>query len=120
MLALIGLKMRLGLDAALIIMNGGSDDGYSWITKDPDKDIFSGVKDTATNVGRSGYQLGLIIAISCLAVSILMAGVGILMSKSGSDRGEGKSKFIRVIIGGSIIFGAMSIIGIIANIGGSI
>lgn len=87
-------------------------DDYSFLTN-TDNGTFQGLTDTAKATGGSLYKLLMVIGVIGLAASLIFCGFRIAISKSGQKRDENKGNLVWICIGGIIIFGSMTIIGLI-------
>ena len=91
---------------------------FSWLT-DPTKgnDTFDDLTNTVKQTGNSLYQLVLAGSIVGLLIAIVLVGFAFFMTKNATKKDESKSHLLWVVIGGAIVFGAPSIIGLIYSIG---
>lgn len=120
-----GLVVRASIRGGRFLLSDPTDptpspnsgDSAGWLKDAPSNDLFVDAKATTENVGKSAYGFTRTLGIVVLLVGIVMAAIGIAVSKGGNNREEGKSKLVNVIFGGALIFGAIGIITIIISIG---
>lgn len=122
--ALVGKKVMY---LAPIVMCGNpmvasatSANDTSFLTKTGGTDYFSGLTNTAQDLGASGFKMVKTVCIAGLAISVLIAGGSIALASNGNKRTEGKDRLVNGLLGGAVIFGALSIIGLAASIGGNL
>lgn len=80
---------------------------------------FDELTENVKGAGTSFYQLILTIGVIGLILSILVAGMGFLR-QNANKREESKTGLIYIALGGIVIFGAMTILGILQTIGTNI
>lgn len=74
------------------------------------------VKDT----GNSAYHMFMAIGIVGLLLSFIICGIAIAFSGNGTKRGEKLVWLLWIGIGGIVIFGAISFVGLLQSIGGNL
>lgn len=87
-----------------------------WLGEDGNKtfdDVTAKVKDT----GNSMYRLMMAIGVVGLVLSIISGGLMIALTQNANKRSEHIGHFVWIVIGGVAIFGAITLIGIIKDIG---
>ena len=81
---------------------------------------FAKLEKQVQDTGNSAYRLFLAIGVVGLVLSIVLCGLSIAVSGGGNKRSEKLSWLLWIGIGGIVIFGAMSIVSVLQNIGGNI
>lgn len=91
---------------------------FSWLT-DPNKgnDTFNELTTTVQQTGNSFYQLVMAGSIVGLLVSVILVGVAFSVNKNAAKKEENKSHMLWIVIGGAIVFGAPSLLGLLYSIG---
>lgn len=82
--------------------------------------IFSGVTETVESAGASLYRLLMVVGVIGFIVSLIFAGLSLAFTRNSNKRGEEKSNLLWIFIGMIIVFGAMAIIGLAQNVGGTL
>ena len=89
--------------------------------KDPyEKDIFKDVTDTVKSAGSSLYSLLMVVGVIGFVVSLIFAGLSLAFTRNSNKRGEEKSNLLWIFVGMIVVFGAMAIIGLAQNVGGTL
>lgn len=98
---------------------GGSGYDISWLGGEGNG-AFEKLEKQVQETGNSAYRLFLAIGVVGLVLSIVLCGLSIVVSGGGSKRSEKLGWLLWIGIGGVVIFGAMSIVSVLQNIGGNI
>ena len=75
--------------------------------------IFGNLTNTAQTTMQSGYQLAIKIGMGVLVISIIAVGIGFVVNSSGSKTEQNKEWLLRILIGGILIVGALTVTGFI-------
>lgn len=94
------------------------DYSYDWIS-DGGNGTFDSLTNTVKQTGGSFYQLLMAIGVVGLLAIIIVCGIKLAAAGSGK-RAEAIEQIIWVFVGGIIIFGSVSIIGIVGTIGANL
>lgn len=82
---------------------------------------FKGATQVTKDVGGSIYVLMRNIGAACLILSIVGLGLGIAVHAGNPQKGaESKDHGINIVMGGCIVFGAISLLAMVVGIAGSI
>ena len=82
--------------------------------------IFSGLVDKIKTIGQDIYTLLLVLGVVCLVVCVAILGITQAATKKGTTQHDNKGWAFNIAIGGLFIFGAVTIVGLIGSIAGSI
>lgn len=120
------LSLGITLCPADVYANGSteesgtsSDYDISWLGGEGNG-AFAKLEKQVQDTGNSAYRLFLAIGVVGLVLSIVLCGLSIAVSGGGNKRSEKLSWLLWIGIGGIVIFGAMSIVSVLQNIGGNI
>lgn len=89
-----------------------------WI-KGEGNGTFDGLTQMVKGTGASLYTLMMAIGVAGLVCIVIYVGIRIAAAGSGK-RAEALEQLIWVIVGGSIVFGSFTIIGLMKSIGGNL
>lgn len=81
---------------------------------------FTELQSTIEGTGASFYRLVMTIGVIGLVISLIFCGITLAVNKNASKREEGKSQLIWIALGGVVVFGSMSILGILKTVGGNL
>lgn len=98
---------------------GGNGYDISWLGGEGNG-AFERLEKQVQETGNSAYRLFLAIGVVGLVLSIVLCGLSIVVSGGGNKRSEKLGWLLWIGIGGVVIFGAMSIVSVLQNIGGNI
>lgn len=87
---------------------------------DADGGIFSSLIEKVKGVGQDAYQLILVVGIVMLVISFAALGITTALTKKSQTQQDNKGWAVNIAIGGCILFGAITLVGIIANIATSL
>ena len=87
---------------------------------DADGGIFSSLIEKVKGVGQDAYQLILVVGIVCLVISLAALGITTALTKKSQTQQDNKGWAVNIAIGGCVLFGAITLVGIIANIATSL
>lgn len=82
--------------------------------------IFSPLIEKVKGVGQDAYQLILVVGIVMLVISLAALGITTALTKKSQTQTDNKSWAVNIAIGGCVLFGAITLVGIIANIATSL
>ena len=108
----------IGLSNSITAFAG--DVSTDFLKDNADGGIFSGVTETVESAGASLYKLLMVVGVIGFVVSLIFAGLSLAFTRNSNKRGEEKSNLLWIFIGMIIVFGAMAIIGLAKNVGGSL
>ena len=77
---------------------------------------FDSLTETAQQTGASLYKLVTVIGMIGLVLSIVGTGLSFAMNKSSQKRDDNKTHLLWIFIGGILIFGGMTVLGLIKTI----
>lgn len=81
---------------------------------------FSNLEQKVKDTGNSAYHMFMAIGIVGLLLSFIICGIAIAFSGNGTKRGEKLVWLLWIGIGGIVIFGAISFVGLLQSIGGNL
>ena len=90
---------------------------YDWITTQGSGGMFNDLEKTIKKEGSSLYLLILSGAVVVMIISAVLLGVKISTTKNSAKRDEAKSHLIYFVLGGILVFGAVTVLAMIAKIG---
>lgn len=91
------------------------------LLKEKGNGAFDGATNVTKDVGGSIYILMRNIGAACLILSIAGLGLGIAVHAGNAQKGaEAKDQGINIVMGGCIVFGAISLLAMVVGIAGSI
>ena len=124
----LALCMVLGLQvfstplvayAAGAAEESGSNYDISWIGGEGNG-AFAEMEKMVQETGNSAFNLFMAIGIVGILLSLILCGLGIAFSGGGQNRSQKLGWLLWIGLGGIVIFGATSIIGVLQSIGGNI
>lgn len=89
-------------------LEGGSQDGG----------IFAPLVEKVKSLGQDAYQLILVVGIVCLVISLAVLGITTALTKKSQTQQDNKGWAVRIAVGGCVLFGTITIVGLIATIVG--
>lgn len=113
-----GLVMMLCLQVVMPLTVRAEYD-TSWIGGEGNE-TFDELTDTVKETGNSMYKLFMAIGVVGLLISLIICGLLIAVSTNANKRSEHISHLIMICVGGILIFGAISIVGLLKTIGANI
>ena len=81
---------------------------------------FAEMEKMVQETGNSAFNLFMAIGIVGILLSLILCGLGIAFSGGGQNRSQKLGWLLWIGLGGIVIFGATSIIGVLQSIGGNI
>ena len=98
---------------SMLAANTAADDP-SWVSKGTATGgVFGNLTGTAETTMQSGYDLAIKVGIGLLVISIIAVGISFVVNSSGSKTEQNKEWLMRIVIGGILIAGALTVTGII-------
>ena len=97
----------------------GSNYDISWIGGEGNG-AFAEMEKMVQETGNSAFNLFMAIGIVGILLSLILCGLGIAFSGGGQNRSQKLGWLLWIGLGGIVIFGATSIIGVLQSIGGNI
>lgn len=97
---------------------GEGSTGVADFLKDGDANggIFAPLIEKIKGLGQDGYQLIMIVGIVLFVISGAILGISIASTKNSQKQTENKSWAVSIAVGACILFGAVTIVGLIGNI----
>lgn len=95
-----------------------SDSDYNWIDAGRTgggSGVFGNLITTAEDTAKSGYGLAFKLGMGILVISIIAVGIGFVVNSSGSKTEQNKEWLMRIVVGGVLIAGALTVTGIIVK-----
>lgn len=118
----INLKMFMfgvvisGWVANVLCVSRAYADSFGFLTEPGDGGAFRDITETVKKTGASAYNLMLVIGIIGLVLSTVVLGVSFSMTKNATKKSENKSHLPSIALGAILIFGAISLIGLVQTI----
>lgn len=78
----------------------------------------NGLNDQVDQFGGGAFNILQKFSIYSLVIAVILGGLALVFSNAG-NRSDAKSKILYVIIGGAIVFGAVGIVGLLQQVGGT-
>ena len=99
---------------------GGSGSGVADFLEQGDENggLFAPLVDKVKGLGQDAYQLVLVVGIVCLVLSLAVLGITTALTKRSQTQQDNKGWAVRIAIGGCVLFGTITIVGLIATIAG--
>lgn len=83
-------------------------------------DTFDELTTTVKETGNSMYKLVMAVGVVGVLLSVIICGLLIAVGTNANKRSEHIGHLVMIMVGGILIFGAVSIIGMLQTIGGNI
>lgn len=82
----------------------------AFLGETPENDIFGGVTNVVQDIGASTVRLVRAGGIAVIVIAVLVAAVGLALTKNGTGQNDKKTRFVFLIIGAIIFFGGTAVV----------
>ena len=118
LMAVMGVAYPVSAFASEEGTAGEGSTGVADFLKDGSEDggIFAPLIEKIKGLGQDGYQLIMVVGIVLLVISGAVLGISIASTKNSQKQTENKSWAVSIAIGACVLFGAITLVGLIGNI----
>lgn len=113
------LSIALMPGTSLSVHAEGEAYDLDWLGQDGN-DTFDELTTTVKDTGNSMYKLVMAVGVVGVLLSVIICGLLIAVGTNANKRSEHIGHLVMIMVGGILIFGAVSIIGMLQTIGGNI
>lgn len=116
-LKLIALGVMVsGFVSNLFVATKAYASDFDFLTDGTGNGAFSGVTETVKETGASAYSLMMVVGAIGLVFSLITLGISFAATKNSTKRSENKSHLPYIALGAVIVFGAISLLGLIQTV----